>query len=134
MDDNAAEVSPEELVDEVEPEVSYAEQFYPARPRALRPRARLRPQGSPTHGEDRTGEAVGTNPFYVAWLQRTSMLQDANVMASQFSGRGSMWQNPFARPNPEQAVETAGVWFTAYPLSLLTKPGESFLGTLGDKA
>ncbi len=113
-------------------EITYSEQFYPARPRALRPRARLRPQGSPTKGEDRTGEASGTNPFYVAWLQRSSMLHDANQIANQFSGRGSMWQNPFANPDPESAVNTAGVWFTAYPLSLMTKPGHSFLGTLGD--
>ncbi len=113
-------------------EITYSEQFYPARPRALRPRARLRPQGSPTKGEDRTGEAVGTNPFYVAWLQRSSMLHDANQIANQFSGRGSMWQNPFANPDPGAAVNTAGVWFTAYPLSLMTKPGHSFLGTLGD--
>jgi len=35
-------------------EITYSEQFYPARPRALRPRARLRSQGSPEHGEDRS--------------------------------------------------------------------------------
>ncbi len=113
-------------------EITYSEQFYPARPRALRPRARLRPQGSPEHGEDRSGEPVGTNPFYVAWLQRTSMLHDANTLANQFSGTGGMWQNPYANPNPESAIRTAGVWFTAYPLSLMTKPGHSFLGTLAD--
>jgi trehalose synthase len=113
-------------------EITYSEQFYPARPRALRPRARLRPQGAPTHGEELTGEAVGTNPFYVAWLQRESMLHDANAIAGQFSGQGSMWQNPYANPSPETAVEAAPVWFTAYPLSLVTKPGSSFLGTLAD--
>jgi trehalose synthase len=113
-------------------EITYSEQFYPARPRALRPRARLRPQGSPEHGEDRSGEPVGTNPFYVAWLQRSSMLHDANLMANQFSGTGGMWQNPYANPDPESAISAAGVWFTAYPLSLMTKPRHSFLGTLAD--
>ncbi|MCW2827229.1 MAG: treS [Marmoricola sp.] len=113
-------------------EITYSEQFYPARPRALRPRARLRPQGSPQHGEDRSGEPVGTNPFYVAWLQRSSMLHDANLISNQFSGTGGMWQNPYANPNPESAIRAAGVWFTAYPLSLMTKPGTSFLGTLAD--
>jgi trehalose synthase len=113
-------------------EITYSEQFYPARPRALRPRARLRPQGSPQHGEDRSGEPVGTNPFYVAWLQRSSMLHDANLISNQFSGTGGMWQNPYANPNPESAIRAAGVWFTAYPLSLMTKPGNSFLGTLAD--
>ena len=112
-------------------EITYSEQFYPARPRTLRPRARLRGQGGPQHGEDRSGDPVGTNPFYVAWLQRSSMLHDANLLSNQFSGTGGMWQNPYANPNPESAISAAGVWFTAYPLSLMTKPFHSFLGTLG---
>ncbi|GAB3994568.1 maltose alpha-D-glucosyltransferase [Nocardioides marmoraquaticus] len=131
-DPDEPETIVEEAVEHEPSEVTYAEQFFPARPRALRPRARLRPQGSPTQGEDRTGEAAGTNPFYVAWLQRGSMLRDANALAGQFSGRGSMWQRPFATPDPREAIRTAGVWFTAYPLSLYTKPGTSFLGTLAD--
>ena len=43
-----------------------------------------------------------------------------------------MWQNPYANPNPVRRSATAAVWFTAYPLSLITKPGHSFLGTLAD--
>src|SRR5690349_21071117 len=98
----------EEAAPEHEPsEITYSEQFYPARPRALRPRARLRPDGSPTHGEEATGEPLGTNPFYVAWLERESMLHDANTISGQFSGQGSMWQNPYANPSPEKAVATA---------------------------
>ena len=33
-----------------------------------------------------------------------SMLADANEISQQFSGQGSMWQNPFATPNPRSAV------------------------------
>jgi hypothetical protein len=44
-----------------------------------------------------------------------------------------MWQNPFASPGPRNAVETASVWFTAYPISFITRPGESFLAALGDE-
>jgi trehalose synthase len=134
MTEDAQEDAPQDgQPTEHEPsEITYSEQFYPARPRALRPRARLRPQGSPQHGEDRSGEPVGTNPFYVAWLQRSSMLHDANVISNQFSGTGGMWQNPYANPNPDSAIETAGVWFTAYPLSMMTQPGRSFLGSLAD--
>ena len=62
------------------------------------------------------------------------MLADANAISRQFSGQASMWQNPFANPDPRHAVETASVWFTAYPISLITRPGESFLGALGDEA
>jgi trehalose synthase len=114
-------------------DITYDEQFYPARPRALRPRARLR-QGAPTMGEERTGEPDGSNPIYIEWLKQASMLEDAVKISAQFSGKGSMWQNPYAQPNPVNAVETAAVWFTAYPLSLVTKPGSSFLATLADEA
>ena len=60
------------------------------------------------------------------------MLADATMFSKQFSGQGSMWQNPFANPDPRAAIEKASVWFTAYPISMITKPGTSFLGTLGD--
>ena len=108
-------------------EITYAEQFYPARPRSLRHRARVKEPVArrPVHRVD------GLNPAYVAWLLSQSMLSDANEISRQFSGQGSMWQNPFANPGPRQAVDTASVWFTAYPISLITKPGESFLATLG---
>ncbi len=126
-------MSDEQAAAEHEPsEITYSEQFYPARPRMLRPRARLRPVGGSRQSVDKTGEPVGTNPFYVAWLQRESMLQDANTIASQFSGQGSMWQNPFARPNADEAIAKAPVWFTAYPISMITRPGSSFLSTLAD--
>ena len=60
------------------------------------------------------------------------MLVDAYEFAKQFSGQGSMWQNPYANPDPRAAIEKASVWFTAYPISMITKPGTSYLGTLGD--
>src|SRR5450756_2404498 len=111
-------------------EITFAEQFYPARPRHLRPRARLRGAQVPT--VEQLGEPIGSNPSYVTWLRQESMLNDANVIARQFIGRGSMFQNPFARPDPRAAIETASVWFTAYPISVIGKPGRSFLATLGD--
>jgi trehalose synthase len=111
-------------------EITFAEHRYPARPRHLRPKARLRGTLVPT--AEQLGEPIGSNPSYVAWLRQESMLNDANVIARQFVGRGSMFQNPFARPNPRAAIETASVWFTAYPISVLGKPGHSFLATLGD--
>ena len=44
-----------------------------------------------------------------------------------------MWQNPYANPNPRAAIEKASVWFTAYPVSMITKSGRSFLRTVGDE-
>ena len=111
-------------------EITFDEQYYPARPRHLRPKARLR--GAQFSRLERLGEPVGSNPAYVAWLREESMLGDANVIARQFSGQGSMFQNPFAKPDPRAAIQTASVWFTAYPISVLGRPGCSFLATLGD--
>jgi len=39
--------------------------------------------------------------------------------------------NPYAIPNPHAAIAKTSVWFTAYPMSMVTKPGDSFLATLG---
>ncbi|HET9872195.1 MAG TPA: maltose alpha-D-glucosyltransferase [Propionibacteriaceae bacterium] len=113
-------------------EITYDEQFYPARPQRLRPRARLRDLFTLRTRTGRTGKPSGDNPEYVKWLTEHSMLADAVAISNQFTGQGSMWQNPFANPDPRAAIEKTSVWFTAYPISLITKPGASFLGTLGD--
>jgi trehalose synthase len=113
-------------------EITYAEHYHPARPRSLRHRARVK-SPVPRRSVTQDGEPTGTNPAYVSWLLSQSMLADANEISRQFSGSGTMWQNPFANPGPRQAVETASVWFTAYPLSLITRPDESFLAALADE-
>jgi trehalose synthase len=70
---------------------------------------------------------------YVRWLRQESMLADASRIAGQFSGIGSVWQSPYADPNPRTALAKSSVWFTAYPISMITKPGCTFLGTLADE-
>jgi trehalose synthase len=70
---------------------------------------------------------------YVNWLRKQSMLADASRIATRFSGIGSVWQSPYANPNPKVAIEKSSVWFTAYPMSMIAKPGCSFLGTLADE-
>jgi trehalose synthase len=132
MSDSDAEQD-QELPEAHEPsEISYDEQRYPARPKRLRPRARLRGI-FPRRRIERHGKADGSNEEYVKWLTQQSMLADAIEFATQFSGQGSMWQNPFAKPDPRAAIDKASVWFTAYPISMITKRGASFLGTLGDE-
>ncbi|MFP5073039.1 maltose alpha-D-glucosyltransferase [Pseudonocardia nantongensis] len=126
------ETVPAEQAHQPDPtEVNYAEYFHPARPRTLRHRARARSTVR-RRSVAQDGPASGDNPVYVSWLLAQSMLSHADELARQFSGQGSMWQNPFASPGPRHAVETASVWFTAYPISLITPAGTSFLGTLGD--
>ena len=118
-----------ELAEPTATEITFDEQFYPARPRALRPRARLRsvPETPPPFAAD------GRNQAYVDWLENMSMLNDATHLARQLSGQAGMWLHPYAYPNPRAAVERASVWFTAYPISLITAPGQTFLAALGDE-
>lgn len=112
-------------------EITYDEHLHPARPRSLRFRPRVKsPFTRRSVAQD--GPARADNPAYMSWLLSQSMLADANEISQQFSGQGSMWQNPFATPSPRGAVETASVWFTAYPLSLITRSDESFLKALAD--
>lgn len=115
-------------------EISYDEQRYPARPRRLRPRDHFRSSSSLRRNATDPRTANGTNPSYVEWLVRQSMLKDADVLARQLSGQPTMWRNPYARPDARRAIATSDVWFTAYPLSLITTPGQSFLAALGDPA
>ena len=128
--DGAAEIEPEADLD-VEPAyATFDEQFYPARPPRLRPS--IRRIAARTVGED-AGDADASDARYVSWLTEHSMLHDANLLAGQLAGQGIMWQNPFAEPNPRSAIQRASVWFTAYPLSLITGLGTSYLATLGDE-
>jgi trehalose synthase len=113
-------------------EATYAEYFHPARPRSLRYRTRVKTSFE-RHSVRKDGAPDGTNPTYVSWLLNQSMLADANTISRQFSGQSNMWQNPYANPDPRHAVESASVWFTAYPISFITRPGESFLAALGDE-
>jgi trehalose synthase len=111
------------------PAITYDEQFYEARPRALRPRARRKQEFA---GDLKPPfESDGRNKAYVEWLVNQSMLGDATMLARQLAGQADMWNNPYAHPNPRAAVDRASVWFTAYPLSLMTRRGQSFLAALG---
>jgi trehalose synthase len=74
------------------------------------------------------------NGDYVDWLRERSMLSHAERIAGQFSGVGGVWQSPFANPDPASAAASSSVWFTAYPISMITKRDHSFLGTLADEA
>ena len=60
------------------------------------------------------------------------MLHQAELTARRYSGHGSLWQHPYANPQPRAASALASVWFTAYPASFMTRPGDSVLHGLGD--
>src|SRR5690348_15888261 len=72
-------------------DITYDEQFYPARPKALRPIARRRQ----FFASRPSLEFDGRNAAYVEWLRNQAILGDANVMSRQLSGQASMWQNSY---------------------------------------
>jgi trehalose synthase len=69
---------------------------------------------------------------YIHWLVERSMLHQAELVARRYSGQGQLWQHPYANSQPRAASALASVWFTAYPPSHITGPGESVLRSLGD--
>ncbi len=125
--------TPQAFPDEELGVISFEAPFYPARPARLRPRAKRR-RVSERVIPERPFEPDGRNPAYVTWLVDQCMLKDASTLARQLSGNHLMWSNPYAAPDPRAAVEKASVWFTAYPLSLVTARGQSFIAALGAPA
>jgi trehalose synthase len=75
---------------------------------------------------------VTSGETYIRWLVERSMLHQAERAARRYSGEGRIWQHPYAMPQPRAASALASVWFTAYPPSQITGPGESVLESLGD--
>lgn len=70
----------------------------------------------------------------IAWLLDHAMLEQGAAVARRYSANGAMWQRPYAATQPRAAAALASVWFAAYPGSIVTRPGESVLRTLGDPA
>jgi len=110
--------------------LNFSELFFPARPSRLKRRSQKLAK-SPIK-RTKIGPASVSNIAYVRWLKHESMLNSANKLATQYSGYGAMWRNPYGRPRPRAAVKQASNWFTAYPFSLITRPNESFLATMAD--
>ena len=74
------------------------------------------------------------DPAALQWLIEHSLLHSAEELARTYSGQGHMWMHPYAATDPRTASARASVWFAAYPPSIITRPGESVLATLGDSA
>ena len=68
---------------------------------------------------------------YIRWLEERAMLPEAAELSRMVSGNGIQWRHPYALPQTEKLLQTASVWFTAYPPSTITREGESILQALG---
>ncbi len=110
----------------------FSEQFFPARPRRILSKARKLAKMQ-IGAAQKFGLPIASNAQYIKWLKKESMLGNAHALAIKYSGKGRMWQNPFAKPRPRAAVKLASVWYTAYPISLISKPGSSLLETFADE-
>jgi trehalose synthase len=112
---------------------TFAERFFPERPIQLWARAReLARQPFNLPDTSLLGPALARNAAYVRWLRNESMLQTAEKQARKYSGKATMWQNPYAKPRPQAAINLTSVWYTAYPASQITKKGDSIIAALGD--
>lgn len=61
------------------------------------------------------------------------MLRNANAQSVKYSGKSLMWRKPYAKPRPRAAIKKASVWYTAYPVSMITKPGDSLLASFASE-
>src|SRR5262249_60162494 len=68
----------------------------------------------------------------IEWLVEHSMLHQGDLATRRYSGQRGQWQHPYAVPQPRAASALASVWFTAYPPSQITGPGEPVLQSLDD--
>ena len=75
-----------------------------------------------------------SNNSYINWLEEQSMLYEGNQLSRNISGNRNQWQTPYALPQPEEVVQTASAWFTAYPPACITKKDQSVIQVLGDPA
>ncbi len=116
---------------------SFSDLLFPARPEQLLSRARSLAYAQINLAQalaHRLGPPIAINPTYIKWLEKESMLGNAQKQALRYSGTGVMWQNPYAKARPRTAVKKASVWFTAYPISTITEDDETILATLGQDA
>jgi trehalose synthase len=99
---------------------------------ACQPTPTPRPATAPSAAPSVPAPDVASGETYIRWLVERSMLHQAELAARRYSGQGQMWQHPYATPQPRAASALASVWFTAYPPSQITGPGETVLESLGD--
>jgi len=70
---------------------------------------------------------------YIKWLEDQSLLYSAGRLAKQVSGKARQWHHPYAKPETESALNTASVWFSAYPAAMITRPKQNILQFLADQ-
>ena len=113
-------------------EITFDEHLHPARPRTLRFRPRVKaPFTRRSLAQD--GRRSATIPPTCPGCCPSRCWPTPTKSASSSPGRVRCGRTRTPRPIARAAVETASVWFTAYPLSLITRSDESFLKAMADE-
>jgi trehalose synthase len=86
----------------------------------------------PTHGTTAEQSPAIKSSTYIHWLEKQSMLYNADKVSESISGHGIQWTHPYAKPQTKEIVTKASVWVLGYPGSMITRPNESVLHLWGD--
>lgn len=70
--------------------------------------------------------------YYIEWLEKQSMLHQANQLTARLSEAALSWRRPYAKPQPREAVKAASVWVLGYAGAVIPRPGESVIATWAD--
>jgi maltose alpha-D-glucosyltransferase/alpha-amylase len=85
--------------------------------------------------QDSAQDPAQERAAYLEFLEKNSMLFQANLVADPISGEGTQWRKEFGTPKPAEARDLASVWLFRYPLSTIPMEGSSssVVSTWGDK-
>lgn len=68
------------------------------------------------------------------WLEDHSMLYQASCLCEKYAAQPTLWKNTYSTPRHEALLERASVWFSVYPVSMITEEEQSLLGYLGTES
>jgi trehalose synthase len=71
---------------------------------------------------------------YIQFLERNSMLFQADQVADRISGMGVQWREDFGVPEPSKLVQLASTWLSRYPASEITPDGATVIKSWSDPA
>lgn len=105
---------------------------FPARPKRIWSKARTKAEQIEL-AAPKFGLPLASNRSYIAWLKRKSMLLAAQKQAKKYSGKAQLWQNPYGKSQPKKALKRSSVWYTSYPLSMITDENTSIIQGMSDQ-
>lgn len=73
-----------------------------------------------------------TQSDYISFLEQQSLLFQADQQGDRISGAGVQWREDYGEAEPDELVAAAPDWLLYYPGSVISKPGESVIGTWAD--